>query len=364
MLTRRVVIALVGSAFCVIAGFSDANPLPGIPAASAQEASATIYGTATDAKGALVPGVKVTAVNESTGIQREATTNSDGVYTIPLLPAGRYTITAEMPGFAILRITNVALQVSINSNVPIVLAPKQIAESVSVEAQNNRIDTSNATVRFSVTNEQVQGLPVLTTTSGRNVLGLLPFLVPGVTPTDVFGTSRSSNLEGLSMSINGARPESNSYNFAGANNNDNETNGSVAPLPNPDALQEFTILTNSYPADQGRGVGGIVNAVAKTGTNKLHGNARYIGINEALNARGFFDLTKPVTRLHTFGGQLGGPVVIPGIYNGKNRTFFFVDYEGTRSHIATTRTFTNVLTQKERAGDFSSLAAAQRPRDP
>jgi hypothetical protein len=331
---------------------------------NAQEASATIYGTATDAKKALLPGVKVTAVNESTGLQRDAITSSDGVYTIPLLPAGRYTITAEMPGFAVLRITNVAVQVSVNSNVPIVLEPKQIAETVSIEAQNNKIDPSNATVRFLVTNEQVQGLPVLTTTSGRNVLGLLPFLSPGVSPTDVFGTSRSSNLQGLSMSVNGARPESNSYNFAGGNNNDNETNGSVTPLPNPDALQEFTILTNSYPADQGGGVGGIFNAVAKSGTNHFHGNGRYIGINEALNARGFFDLRKPVTRLHTFGGQLGGPISLPGIYQGKNRTFFFVDYEGTRSHIATTRIFTNVLTQKERAGDFSSSPASQRPRDP
>lgn len=336
----------------------------GASTVAAQEASSSIYGTATDAKGALVPGVKVTAVNEQTGIQREAVTNSEGAYTIPLLPPGTYTITAEMPGFAALRITNVTLSVSINSNVPVILQAQTVTETVSVEAQSNKIDISNATLAYPVTNEQVHGLPVLTTTTGRNVLSLLPFLVPGVTPTDVLGTSRNSNAEGLSMSINGARPTSNSYNFAGADNNDNEMNGAATPLPNPDALQEFTILTNSYPADQGRSVGGIVNAVAKSGTADFHGNLRYIGINDALNARGFFDVTKPVTRLHTFGGQLGGPLVLPKIYDGRNRSFFFVDYEGTRSKSSATRILTNVLSARERVGDFSALPSAQRPRDP
>jgi hypothetical protein len=333
-------------------------------AVHAQEALANIGGTVVDVNGAVIPEVKITVTNDSTRLQREATAGGNGYFVVPLLPAGNYTLTAERTGFATITVTDVVLQVGINSTVNITLQPGGVAESVSVVADTNQIDITGATLKYSVTNEQVQGLPVLTTQAGRNVLNLLPFLIPGVSPTDVFGTARNSNGGGRSMSINGARPESNSFNFDGGSNNDNEFNESAARLPNPDALQEFTILTNSYPADQGRSSGGIVNAVSKSGTNQLHGNARYIGINEAFNARGFFDVTRPVNRLHTYGGQVGGPVVVPGIYNGRDRTFFFVDFEGTRSHRATTFTFPNVLTERERTGDFSALPASQRPRDP
>jgi outer membrane receptor protein involved in Fe transport len=358
------IFTIAGVTLYLIGCFSQESRIRfGMPAAFAQETTAAIYGTATDAKGGLVPGVKVTAVNEGTGTQREAVTNDQGGYTIPLLPAGKYTITAEMPGFATLRVTNVALQVSINSNVPIVLEPKQVSELVSVEAQNNRIDTSNATLKFSVTNEQVSGLPVLTSVTGRNSLSLLPFLLPGVTPTDTLGTARNSNTTGSSMSVNGSRPASNSYNFEGATNNNPEFNESATSFPNPDALQEFTILTNGYQADQGRNSGGIVNAIVKSGTNQFHGNVRYFLVNEALNARGFFDPQVPVNRLNTFGGQLGGPLIIPSLYNSKGRTFFFFDYEGTRSRRGRTANI-SVPTEKQRRGDFSELPTSQRPRDP
>ncbi len=374
MFTRKIFsgVALAGITFYIIGSFSQGRPTKlGVTAAFAQGTSATIYGTATDAKGALVPGVKVTAVNDSVGIQREAITNTEGAYNIPLLPAGNYTVTAEMPGFATLRLTDVVLRVSINSNVPIVLEPKQIAETVSVAAETNKVDTSNATLAYSVTNEQVRGLPVFTSVRGRTVLDVLPFLVPGVSPTEPFGsTVPGTNIRGEGISINGARPNSIGFNFEGADNNDHEQNRAASPLPNPDALQEFTVVTNNYQADLGRSSGGVINATAKSGTNELHGNFRYFLRNEALNARSFFQAKRGLDRLNTFGGNIGGPAYLPrfgegrpALLSGRGRTFFFFDIEGNVSR----RGFpsqTVVPTMQERGGDFSAVPVGLRPRDP
>jgi len=361
---RRLVprIVIVCAAFYLIGGTHE-GCLPGIKIVYAQEGSASIYGTAIDASGALLPEVKVTAVNETTGIRREALTRSDGTYTLPLLPAGTYTLTAELPGFATLRVTDVVLRVSINSNVPIVLEPKEIAETVSVASRENTVDTSSATVAYSVTNEQVQKLPILTSSVGRSPLSVLPFLVPGVTPVGDFGSSGTSNRLGEAMSVNGNRTISISYNFDGGDNNDSERNLAASTMPNPDALQEFTIVTNNYQADLGRSSGGVLNAVTKTGTNSLHGNVRYFRIHESLNARSFFDRAIPLNRLDTYGGQVGGPVVFPSLYNGRDRTHFFFDYEGTRNDQQRSN-LVSLMSDAERVGDFSQLPTAQRPRDP
>ena len=330
----------------------------------AQENSANIQGRINDSQGAVVVNAKVTVINDSQGIQRETKSDSEGFFIVPLLPAGTYTLTAEMPGFATLRVIDIVLQVNINAHVPIVLNPAPVAESVTVSADANQVDATNATVKYSVTNEQVRGLPVMVSTTGRNPLTVLPFLVPGVSPTDNYGTtSFATNRRGGDMSVNGARPTSTSYNFEGGDNNNYEENVAASSLPNPDALQEFTILTNNYQADQGRSVGGIINAITKSGSGKLSGNLRYYAVNDALNARSFFDISVPTNRLHTFGGQLGGPVVIPGLYNGKNRTFLFFDYEGTRSRGG--NQFNAIVpTAQERSGNFSALPTSQRPRDP
>lgn len=335
----------------------------GIPAAHAQETLSSITGRVVDTNGASVPNVRITVTNDDTRLQREATTNLDGLFVVPLLPAGIYTLTAAMSGFATVTVTDVPLRVSINATVDVILQPGEIVETVNVEAEANQVDATNATLKYSVTNKEVSGFPVLTTVTGRNVLTLLPFLIPGVFPTDVLGTARNSNTSGATMSINGARPVSNSFNFEGADDNDPLYNESAATLPNPDTLREFTVLTNGYQADQGRSSGGIVNAVVKSGTEQLHGNLRYFVVNEAFNARGFFDPEVPINRLNTFGGQLGGPVRIPKLYDPRGRTFFFFDYEGTRSRKGRVVDIT-VPTEKQRRGDFSDLPIFQRPVDP
>jgi len=335
--------------------------------ASAQSATAALSGTVVDEKGAAVPDVAVTVTNEATALRRQTSTNAEGYFTAPLLPPGVYTVAALREGFAPVEVRGLELNVNDQRALLITLKVGAVTASTTVEAVEanaNKVDITNATVKFSVNNELVRGLPVLTSATGRNTLALLPFLAPGVNPIDTTGTSQGNNVLGDSMSVNGARPNSNSFNFHGSDNNEPEVNRALSPFPNPDALQEFTILTNSYAADEGRSAGGIVNAVTKSGGNQWHGNLRYIGVNEAPGARSFFDREKPINRLHTFGGQLGGPVTIPGLYRGRDRTFFFFDYEGSRSRRGRTFTYAGVLSDKERAGDFSDLPAAQRPRDP
>jgi hypothetical protein len=340
-----------------------------VPAAYAQATTANLSGTVIDGTGAVVPDVRIIVMSTTLGLQRQATTNKDGYFTIPLLPPGAYTLTAEMPGFAFVSVSDIVLQVSINSSIQLILKPKSIAESIDVQAANsigasdNRIDTTNATLKYSITNRQVISLPVFTSDLGRNALGVFPFLVPGVSPTTTLGSARSdANRLGNQMSINGSRPSSISFNLDGGDNNDHELNQAASPLPSPDALQEFTVVTSNYQADLGRSSGGILNALVKSGTSKLRGNLRYIEINEALNARGFFDPRVPLDRLNTFGGQMGGPIKLPRIFNSRDRAFFFLDYEGTRSG---REALSNAVlpSESERTGKFDNLFE-RRPRDP
>ncbi|HEY7544122.1 MAG TPA: carboxypeptidase-like regulatory domain-containing protein, partial [Blastocatellia bacterium] len=261
---------------------------------AAQVTTANLSGTVMDETDAIVAGARITLLNTATGAQRDTTTNSNGYFIFPLLWPGNYTLIAEMPGFAAFTINDITINASINSSVEIVLRPKPINEEITIEASNNasietnRIDITNAAVKYSVSNEQVISLPVLTTTLGRNTLGVLSFLIPGVSPSSAVGSAQAeSNRRGNQMSINGSRSSSVAFNIEGGDNNDHEFNASAAPFPNPDALQEFTIVTSSYQADLGRSSGGIVNAVAKSGTSHLRGNLRYFLINEAFNARGF-----------------------------------------------------------------------------
>lgn len=322
-------------------------------------ASADLLGTVTDSTGAVIPGVALTVTEEATGVTTKTTSNEVGYYAFKFLPVGRYRLTAEKDGFSKVTVTDIVLRVSVNLTVPIVMQPGVVTETMIVMAESNQIDMTSATLKYTVTNEQVRGLPVFTTTTGRTVLDQLPFLVPGVIPAATLG----GDNRGWYMSINGSRRQAQSFNFQGGDNNDPEFQRAASTLPNPDALQEFTVLTNNYQADQGRTSGGIINATTKSGTNEFHGNLRYFNRNDAFNARGFFDPKRPRQNLHTFGGQVGGPVRLPWLYKGKDQTHFFFDYEGTRSQRDSIYS-ANLLTVGERSGDFSDQAQSQWPRDP
>src|SRR5678816_4724629 len=320
MTSRGILAAKYGAFF---AGLLFLVLLSSRPAFAQGTEGSDLLGTVRDTSGASVAGAKVIATHTATNVSVDVKSDDSGNFAFRFLPPGRYNVRAEMTGFNTVTVTDVVLQVNINATVAITVKPASITESVTVKAETNRIETTDATVKHSITNEQILGLPVLTSTAGRSVLNTLPFLAPGVVSNTVSGEGGS---RGEQISINGSRPSSVSFNFEGGDNNDHENNRAASPLPNPDALGEFTIVTNNYKADLGRSSGGIINAVTKAGTNTFHGNLRYFLINEALNARSFFDPERPLNRLNTFGGNIGGPVRLPWLYNGKDKTFFFVDY--------------------------------------
>jgi hypothetical protein len=213
---------------------------------------------------------------------------------------------------------------------------------------------------------QVSALPVWSTALGRNGLSVFPFLIPGVSPTAATGSADALvNRLGSQMSVNGSRPSSINFNLEGGDNNDLEYNRAASPLPNPDVLQEFIVATNSYGAEQGRNSGGILDALIKSGGAKFSGNVRHYLMNESLNARGFFDSRVPIERLNTFGGQLGGPLVVPRLFHPAEKLLFFFDYERTRYTQERTSTPIVLWTERERRGDFTqSFAIFGRPYDP
>lgn len=337
-----------------------------LSSALAAQGTSSLSGVVTDETGAVIAAARITVLNSDTGFQRWTTTGTDGYFVIPLLPPGTYAVTAEMIGFAPVTVADISLVTSVNTRVEIALLPKPLSETLDVKAGGGvvpvggRIDISTAVIKHTVTNEQVISLPVFTTTLGRNTLGTLPFLLPGVSPASAVGTlNGDANRRGNQMSINGARTSSVNFNFEGGDNNDQEYNRAAAPFPNPDALQEFTVMTNSYEADFGRSLGGVVNAVVKSGTTQYRGNLRYFLINDALNARGFFDPRTPRDRVNTFGGQAAGPVKLPK-FGG---AFFFLDYEGARASRESLATLT-VLSPSERQGDYSARPVSEHPFDP
>lgn len=348
----------------LLALFLQANT--GFAALPVTQGTSSLSGNVIDETGAVITAVNITILHSGTGFQRYTKTNDNGYFIIPLLPPGSYSLTAEFPGFATVTLNDIKLITSVNTSIEIALTPKPISEALNVQAKNaitanaNRIDTATGSVKHSVINEQVISLPVFTTALGRNTLGVLPFLLPGVSPTAASGTVQAdANRRGDQMSINGSRPSSISFNFEGGDNNDPEFNRSAAPFPNPDALQEFTVLSNNYPADFGHSAGAVINAIVKSGTSEYRGNLRHFLINEALNARGFFDPRKPRERVNTFGGQLGGPLTLPKLHN----IFFFTDYEGARSQHESLATMF-VLSTAERQGDFSARPLSEQPFDP
>jgi hypothetical protein len=327
-----------------------------------QEATASVSGTIVDSTGAAIGAAKITVVNESRGIRRTAATNDEGFFTVPVLLPGIYIVTIEMPGFGSVRITGLAAQAGMNSKIEISLQAKGTAETITIQARNNRVETSDATLRYSITREQAAASPVIATAVGRSLLNSVGMVIPGVSP--------GLDPRGEDLIVNGSRPQLNVFMIDGGDNNDYELNKAGAPLPNPDALQEITVVTNNFKADLAGGAGGSINAVTKSGTNEPHGNLRYLTSNEAFNARDFFSrgllYPKQRDRVKMIGGQLGGPVVMPGLYSGRDRTHFFFDVERNSSDSNSGSIFPVVVSvggvpsAAARVGDFSALP----PGDP
>src|SRR5215813_10297730 len=310
----------------------------------AQTTTGTFLGFVTDASGAVIAGAKVTAIDEATGLTRSITTNFSGEYVIALLPVGRYTLMFEAPNFKQRAIKGVVLELDQKARIDVALEVGQLTEVVSSDddagAPLARTETAEAgTV---IQNKRIVDLPL----NGRLFLQLAQ-LTPGVVVNAPGGFGQQlAGVSGPRITVAGARESDNYFTVDGVVFTDPFYNTLSAPL-SVDAIQEFKVQSNLYSAESGRLGGAQINIAIKTGANDLHGSAYGFLRNQVLDARNFFDRTKPEFRQNQFGGTVGGPII-------KNKAFLFGNYEGLRLAKALTRTFT-VPTDSLRSGQFTTL---------
>ena len=297
----------------------------------------TITGTVIDPSGAVVPKAHIVVTNEATNVIREADTNSDGDYTLALLPPGKYQVTVEAPGFRKSLFADVNVDVDQTMRVDFTLQVGANAEELRVNDTAPAIQTDTSTLGQVVNNRLVQQLPL----NERNFLDFA-LLVPG---SQLPAEGSQNSTQGGALSVNGAREQSNNFLLDGVDNNDPYINQYVA-LPSVDAIQEFKVQSSDYSAEYGRTGGAQINVVLKSGTNQFHGTLFEYFRNRSVDAKNYFDLPDctpgsvpgtcggiPALQRNQFGGTMGGPIV-------RDKTFFFVSYEGLRlrqaqTHVAT-----------------------------
>lgn len=318
----------------------------------AQVDTGTIIGTVKDTSGAVVPGAAVTATEINTGIKTDVKSGADGNYVITPLKIGSYTVSVDANGFQKVVQQNVVLNVQATVRVDFSLQVGSVTQTVEVSGAPPLVQTTNASLGTVVGSQQVEELPL----NGRRYTDLTA-LTSGVAkviegPVNG-GSSPTNGNTGGSFSVNGTRGDQNNFVLDGIQNNSND-NGDISFLSSPDAIAEFKIQTTNYSAEFGRSAGGVVNATTKSGTNQFHGEVFEFLRNESMDARGFFEPSnqpKAPYKQNMFGGTLGGPIK-------KDKTFFFVDYQGNRIHQANTY-YETIPTLAERTGDFSGILGAQ-----
>src|SRR5688572_4250277 len=316
--------------------------------ANAQTTTGGITGVVQDPGGGVLPGVTVKATHDATNAETVATSNDVGVYVLRGLPVGRYTVMAELSGFQLSKNTDVIVRVNEDVRLDIGLKVGAVSEMVTVSGMASTVDTVSGTLRTVVDQQRIENLPL----NGRNATQLMT-LVAGVLPDRSDLTSGATYPGTSPVSSSGARGNTTNYVLDGGSNNDHYSNG-PNPMPNPDALQEFSVQTNSFSAEYGRNVGAIVNAVTRAGTNQFHGLGFGYFRHYELNATNFF--TPGVDdglKRSQYGGTIGGPIV-------RSRTFFFGSYQGTNERRRPTTRSSLVPTAAMRSGDFSAISRQLR----
>lgn len=304
------------------------------------QATARLTGTVKDQSGASVAGATVTLTNEGTNISRTTKTDGEGNYLFSLVDVGTYRLTVEHSGFKKNVQGGIVLEVNQNGRLDVGLEVGQVSEVVEVSAAVPQIDTSGAVLGKVEDTRRIEDLPLVDRDTLQ--LGLLQAGVFAPDPDDGSGNP---------FSVSGQRSESLTFMLDGADNS-NFLSNRIVVNPNPDAVQEFKILTNNYDAQFGRSSGGIVNQVIKSGTNQVHGTAFEFLRNDVLNARDFFlpasTGPKATFKRNVFGGTVGAPIK-------KDKTFVFASYQGARRREGQSAGQLTVLSKPERTGDFSDL---------
>ncbi len=310
----------------------------------------TLVGTVTDTVGAVVVGAKVLAVEHDSKVAYHDTTNAQGYYSIANILPGTYDITVEQAGFQKTLASGVVLLLNQSARTDITLKVGSETTEISVTAHTQVIQTDDSLLGETVTENQIAGLPM----NGRNALDLAN-VASNVTVST--GSALTGVPPGKTASGAGTRGVNNSLTLDGITIMNNL--GSTATVqPNPDSLGAVQTQNGNYTAQYGDYLGIHINEATKSGTNAFHGTAYDYLQNDAFNSRGFNRSvtvpTKNKLRYNLFGGVVSGPVVIPFLYNGRNKTFFLASYEGLRTHTVT-NSYSQSFTADERNGDFTVL---------
>ncbi|MFN0104595.1 MAG: carboxypeptidase regulatory-like domain-containing protein [Bryobacteraceae bacterium] len=322
--------------------------------ACAQEFRSTISGRVTDPSGAAIAGAKIQAIEKNTNAKAETTTGGEGEFSLPFLPPGPYTLTAEHGGFKKHVQEGITVGTNMRLAIDVALQLGSQADAITVSADAAMLQVSSASVGQVISERQIATMPM----NGRTPLTLAQ-LSYGVTPTsDPRFTRPFDNAGPSGFSMGGGQGQTNELLLDGSP--DMTRNRRVAYNPPVDAVQEIKVEAFQPDAAYGNTGGGTVNVVMKGGTNDFHGSLYEFHQNQRLKATPFFTnanrQTKPVTRFNQYGLTVGGPVMIPKLINGKNKLFFFFGSEGIRQS-EPEPTFSTVPTEAQRNGDFSQLLA-------
>ncbi len=316
----------------------------------------TLAGTIKDQTGGVVPGAKLTIVNNALGAEFKATADAQGGYIFPNLAVGRYTLTIEAANFQTQKKTNLQIDAdsALRLDVRLQLAGQTTEVTVTAEASEVRtsVETSSTQLGEVVTGTQIAEQPL----NGRSYTDLLA-IQPGVTPVSTLtptsvimaGVTGTLNPSGDAnpgdVSISGQRESANGF-MVNAVDVQEHMNGGTSVIPNLDSIAEFRVLTNNFDPEYGNYNGGMINVVTKSGSNQFHGGGFEFLRNTVLDSRNFFDGTRGVYRQNQFGGTMGGPI-------RRNKLFFFTDYQGTRTTQGINSPAVTVPSLQERGGDFS-----------
>jgi hypothetical protein len=324
-------------------------------------ANGSLSGTVSDPSGALVPGAAVTLLNTALKTQFRTLSDARGFYSFPTVPVGRYDLMVEAAGFKTQKKKNLTVETDAALKMDVALQIGQRTETVTVVATDAateaRVDTKAMNLGELVTGTQMSSLPL----NGRSYTDLLPNQ-PGVAPISTLlpnsvimagvtgGLSPSGDLNPGNLSIDGQRESSNGFLMKGIDVQEH-MNGGTSIVANLDSIDEFKVLTNYFAPEYGNYNGGIVTVVTKSGSDSFHGNAFEFLRNTDLDARGYFDLTRPTFRQNQFGGTLGGPV-------RHQKVYFFEDYQGTNTNQGVETGKITVPSAQDRTGNLSDVASS------
>jgi len=319
--------------------------------AVAQRVTGTITGRVTDPTGAVVPRAEVRVVNDDTQVVKTVQSSEDGIFTAPALPPGHYSLAISQAGFKQMERHGIILVVDQTINLPLVLTVGSVNETVEVTQQQQLVNTETSDNGAVIESREIVNLPL----NQRNPYSLA-LLTPGVTG------STSAYFAGMQFNVNGGRKGTTDVLLNGVSSTPpSDGVNELTVFPSVDAVEEFKVQTSNFSAEFGASGGGIINVVTKGGTSDYHGTVYDFLRNSYLDANNYFANLNHVAlapfKRNQFGVTFGGPVIIPKLYNGKTRTFFFISYEGLRQRSQSSTTQT-VPTIAMRNGDFTGLTNA------